>query len=321
METRAHHVLIGACAIGVFVLALGVVLWLSKSSIDREFAYYDIVFREAVNGLSRGGMVQYNGIKVGEVASLKLAPDDPRKVIARVRIDAGTPIRRDTRAKLGLQGVTGVAFIQLSGGAPGSPPLLPTSTNPVPVIPSEESALSKLLGSGADIVTSVNDVLFRVGKLVSDDNIRRISATLDHLDQVTGTVAGQREELATALRQLADASGQLKETLGTLDTMATTTNNLMQDNARRVLDATQQALDNVSKVAESTHALIDDNRAAINSFSNQGLRQVGPAMTDLRATLRSLRQLADRLAQSNSLLLGRERPAEFRPGDQAHRPH
>ena len=75
METRAHHVIIGAFAIGVFLLALGFVLWLSKSSIDREFAVYDIVFNEAVTGLSKGGLVQYNGIKVGEVTQLSLAQD------------------------------------------------------------------------------------------------------------------------------------------------------------------------------------------------------------------------------------------------------
>ena len=103
METRAHHVIIGAFAIGVFMLALGFVLWLSKSSIDREFAYYDIIFNEAVTGLGKGGTVQYNGIKIGEVAQLSLAKDDPRKVIARIRIDADTPIKMDTRAKLGLQ--------------------------------------------------------------------------------------------------------------------------------------------------------------------------------------------------------------------------
>ena len=122
METRAHHVLIGAFTIGVFLLALGFVLWMSKSGADRRYSEYEIVFTEAVTGLSVGGLVQYNGIKVGEVSALSLAPDDPRKVVARVRLDASAPVRQDTRAKLGLQGVTGLAFIQLSGGTPGSAP-------------------------------------------------------------------------------------------------------------------------------------------------------------------------------------------------------
>lgn len=313
METRAHHVIIGAFAIGFFVLALGFVLWLSKSSIDREFAYYDIIFTEAVNGLGKGGAVQYNGIKIGEVVQLSLAKDDPRKVIARIRVDADSPIKKDTRAKLGLQGVTGVAFIQLSGGAPSSPPLKPTPENPVPIIPSEESALSKLLASGSDIVTSVNDLLIRANEVLSRDNIDRISKTLENLEGITGTVNEQRADLSAALKQLADATGQLKHTLTTLDSMATTTNDLMRNNARQVLDSTNKALASIDKVANATNDLIGDNRASISEFTDQGLRQLGPAIIELRETLRSLKQLSDRLSTSNSVLLGRDQPKEFNP--------
>ncbi|HVV96667.1 MAG TPA: MlaD family protein [Rhodanobacteraceae bacterium] len=313
METRAHHVIIGAFAIGIFLFAMGFVLWLSKSSIDRQFAYYDIVFNEAVTGLSKGGTVQYNGIKVGEVAQLSLAKDDPRKVIARVRLDSDVPVKEDTRAKLGLQGVTGVAFIQLSGGAPTSPPLKPTPRNPVPVIPSEESALSKLLASGSDIITSANDLLLRANEVLSQENVDRISKTLENLEGVTGAVNAQRDDLSAALKQLSSATGELKHTLTTLDSMATTTNDLMKNNARQVLESTNKALESVDRVANATNSLIGDNRAAISEFSEQGLRQLGPAIVELRETLRSLRQVADRLSGSNSVLLGRDQPKEFEP--------
>jgi phospholipid/cholesterol/gamma-HCH transport system substrate-binding protein len=313
METRAHHVIIGAFAIGIFLFAMGFVLWLSKSSIDREFAYYDIVFNEAVTGLSKGGTVQYNGIKVGEVTQLSLAKDDPRKVIARIRLDSEVPVKQDTRAKLGLQGVTGVAFIQLSGGAPTSPALKPTPQNPVPVIRSEESALSKLLASGSDIITSANDLLIRANQVLSQENVDRISKTLENLEGVTDTVNSQREDLSLALKQLSSATGELKKTLTTLDSMATTTNDLMKNNARQVLESTNKALESIDRVANATNSLIGDNRAAIGEFSEQGLRQLGPAIVELRETLRSLKQVADRLSDSNSLLLGREQLKEFEP--------
>jgi phospholipid/cholesterol/gamma-HCH transport system substrate-binding protein len=313
METRAHHVIIGAFAIGIFIAAMGFVLWLSKSSIDQEFAYYDIVFDEAVTGLSKGGLVQYNGIKVGEVVQLSLAKDDPRKVIARIRLDADAPVKEDTRAKLGLMGVTGVAFIQLSGGSPSSPPLKPTRDNPVPRIPSDESALSKLLASGSDIVTSVNDLLVRANEVLSKENIDHISATLSNLEGVTETVNAQRDDLGNALKQLAAATGDLKHTLATVDTMATTTNDLMRNNARQVLESTNKALESINRVANATDSLIGNNQAAINEFTDQGLRQLGPTIVELRETLRSLRQVSDRLATSNSLLLGREQPKEFEP--------
>lgn len=311
METRAHHILIGAFTIGIFLLALGFVLWLSKSNVDHTFNDYDIVFTEAVTGLSTGGLVQYNGIKVGEVRQLHLAPDDPRKVIARVRIDASAPVKMDTRAKLGLQGVTGLAFIQLSGGAPSSPPLLPTRDHPVPVIPSEESALSKLLASGSDIVISANDAVLRMNQILSDDNIKHISMLLEHVDQLSGALSDQRGDLSTALRQMAEATAELKTTLAKIDRTADSTNALVRDNARATLASAQRALDAVDKVASSAGALVEDNRAAINTFSNQGLRQIGPAVLDLRETLRSLKQLSDKLGASDSLLLGRDQPREF----------
>jgi phospholipid/cholesterol/gamma-HCH transport system substrate-binding protein len=311
METRAHHLLIGSFAILAFVLGLGFVLWLSKTSADREFGLYDVIFTEAVTGLSKGGLVQYNGIKVGEVTQLKLAPDDPRKVIARIRLDGDTPVKVDTEAKLGLLGVTGTAFIQLSGGLPASKPLLPTEAQPVPVILAKESALSKLLSSGEDIVTSVNQSLLRIGQMLSQENVEHVSATLEHFDEIATTIADQRGDMAKALSQLADASGELKATLVTLNRMAGTTSELINNDLRRVMQSTEKAIASIERVAGSAEQMLDQNQAAISSFSDQGLRQVGPTLSELRETLRSFKQLSDQLGSSNSLLLGRDQPKEY----------
>lgn len=311
METRAHHILVGTFAIVAFLLGLGFVLWLSKTSADSQFRYYDVVFSEAVTGLSKGGLVQYNGIKVGEVTQLKLAPDDPRKVIARVSIDGDAPIKVDTEAKLGLLSVTGVAFIQFSGGSPDSKPLLPTNAHPIPIIYAKESALSKLMSSGEDIVTSVNESMLRIGQLLSKENVAHVSATLEHFDQIAATIADQRGDLAHALTQLADASSELKSTLSTLHEMASTTNELINTDVRKVMASTDKAINSIERVAGSTGQLLDQNQAAIANFSDQGLRQVGPTLLDLRETLRSLKQLSDQLGSSNTLLLGRDQPKEF----------
>ena len=312
METRAHHVLIGTFAILAFLLGLGFVLWLSKMGADRAFSDYDVVFTEAVTGLSKGGLVQYNGIKVGEVAQLSLDPKDPRKVVARVRLDGATPVKQDTVAKLGLLGVTGMAFIQLSGGSPSSPRLEPTDNHPVPVILAQESALSKLMASGEDIVVSVNEALMRVGQLLSDENVHHVSETLANVDKLMTTVAGQRDNLGEAVAQLADASRELKGTLKTLNEMAGTTNQLVRDEAREVLRSTDKAIASIERVAQSTDALLKDNRAALSSFTEQGLRQVAPALAELRETLQAYKQLGEQLGSSDSFLLGRDQPKEFK---------
>ena len=118
METRANHVLIGAFTLGVCLFAVLFALWMAKYTTEKAYAEYDVVFQEAVTGLSTGSQVLYSGISVGEVRALSLMKDDPRKVVARVRLSAETPVRTDTRAKLTMTGLTGVAVIQLSGGSP-----------------------------------------------------------------------------------------------------------------------------------------------------------------------------------------------------------
>lgn len=77
METRAHHVLIGLVTVLVVAGAMLFGLWLAKSSVDSTFKDYEVVFNEAVTGLSKGSAVQYSGIKVGDVISLRLDPNDP----------------------------------------------------------------------------------------------------------------------------------------------------------------------------------------------------------------------------------------------------
>lgn len=82
---------------------------------------YRIVFSGSVAGLSRGSLVTFNGLRVGEITNVELLPDDPRYVVAIASIDRSTPIKKDTRAQLEFQVVTGTFRVQLSGGAPDAP--------------------------------------------------------------------------------------------------------------------------------------------------------------------------------------------------------
>jgi phospholipid/cholesterol/gamma-HCH transport system substrate-binding protein len=109
METRANFVLIGAFTLFGILGSLGFFLWLAKVEVDRQYAYYDILFTD-VSGLGDAGDVRYNGLPVGQVVRLSLDRDDPGKVRVRIEIDAATPVKTDTIATLELQGVTGVSY-------------------------------------------------------------------------------------------------------------------------------------------------------------------------------------------------------------------
>lgn len=307
METRANHVLIGAFTLAVCLLAVLFALWAAKYTTEKSFAEYDVVFSEAVTGLSVGSQVLYNGISVGAVRRLSLAPDDPRKVVARVRLSADTPVKTDTRAKLALTGLTGVAIIQLSGGSPGSPALKPREGQRVAIIATEPSALQNIAANASEIVGRINTLL-------SDENVARVTRTLDQLDQITGAVASEREDIAALISNARAASEQLEKTLASADrTINSLDQGLVQELPGLVarLDRTLATLESASTSAD---AILTENRDAFADFSQDGLAQVGPTMRQLRGLIRELDDLVERLEGNPAgFLLGREQPEEFEP--------
>src|SRR5690606_4911202 len=159
METKANYVLIGAFTILVTVFLLLFSLWAAKYSSDRSWNEYLVVFTEPVTGLSEGSNVLYNGIAVGTVDSLALAPDDPRKVIARLRLQATTPVRADTRARLSMTSLTGPPIIQLTGGSPDAPELRAQRDGEPPVIQTAASALQNIADTANRLVERLDQVL------------------------------------------------------------------------------------------------------------------------------------------------------------------
>lgn len=315
METRAHHILIGLFTLAVVAAAIVFTLWLGKTGSDKRYDLYDIVFEEAVSGLSKGSGVEFNGIKVGEVASLRLDPNDPRRVLARVRVDSKAPVRADTRARLAMVGVTGISKIRLTSGKSGalSPPLRTTAKGTVPVIVAEPSPFSKLLEDGGDMVFNFNELLMQMRKLLSAENADNLGRTLRNLEQITGTIAAQRDEMAEALRQLTQASRQANTALTETTKMMAGANRLLDEQGRQTLESAQRSLAAFERSMLTVDKLVTDNRGQIGG-GMRGLAELGPAIGELRLVLASLRQIVRRLEDRPAdYLLGQEPTREFQP--------
>ena len=309
METRANHVLIGAFTLAVCLAAVLFALWAAKYTTEKSYGEYDVVFQEAVTGLSVGSQVLYSGISVGAVRTLSLMKDDPRKVVARIRLNAETPVKTDTRAKLTVTGLTGTTVIQLTGGSPGAPILEGAHgrRDEVPVIPSEPSALQNIAATASEIVDRVN-------LLLSDKNVEKVNRMISQLEEVTGTLAGEKQEIAELLRSARAAAEKLDKTLASADrTITNIDEGLVQELPALVakLDRTLTSLESAGKSADG---ILTDNREAIGEFAQDGLGQVGPTMRQLRSLIRELDGLAERMEGNPAgFLLGKEKPEEFEP--------
>ena len=307
METRANYVLIGGFTILASVFLLLFALWATKFSSDRSWRRYEVIFTEPVTGLTEGGSVQYNGIAVGTVDKLNLDPNDARKVVALLKLKADAPIKVDTRAKLSQQGITGVPFIQLTGGSPTAPRLEPSESVEIPIIRTEPSALQ-------NIADTANRLVARMDKLLSEQNISHVSNTLAHIEAATGTLADQREDIAALIVNAREATASLKTTLATANGSMAKIDRDVVDRLPALMDQLEATVGKLDSVAGNANAMIAENRPALQSFANEGLSQMGPTLAELRALIRDLRRVTDRLDGGPArYILGRDAPKEFEP--------
>lgn len=307
METKANYVLIGAFTIIIIAALLLFGLWAAKYSSERTWQEYEVVFREAVTGLSVGSPVQYNGISVGSITKLSLAPNDPRQVIARVRVESTTPIKTDTRAKLAITSLTGPTIIQLSGGTPQAPALTSVDKREAPVIQTAPSALQ-------NITDTANRIVERLDQVLSDRNVASIAATLQNLETISGSLASRDEGLQSLLVSAREAAEKLDATLATTNGAVERLDQNLIRELPPILAKLDSTLVKLDSAANNADAILGENRAAINSFANDGLAQLGPTLTELRALVRDLRRVSDRLEGNPArYLLGRDAPKEFEP--------
>ncbi|MBB3185371.1 phospholipid/cholesterol/gamma-HCH transport system substrate-binding protein [Halomonas fontilapidosi] len=312
MEPRAHHVLIGLFTVITLGSALLFALWLGKSSVDRDYAWYEIRFNRAVSGLSEGNAVQYSGIEVGDVIRLRLDPQDPRQVRALIRVYSDVPIKQDTRASLALANITGTMNVQLSGGTPQSPRLEGDRDDP-PLIQAEPSPLSSLLANSEQLFTQVDRLLANANRLLSGENAKNLTRTLSNLEVVSQSLVDQRDAVDEAVTRFGQAGEQLEASLASVSQLGETANALLDDEGRATLASARRAMQSL----ESTTARVDRLTARHEDSLARGLQGVGeldPAMRELHAALRSLNRLVRRLEQNPAdALLGRDEIQEFTP--------
>ncbi|PNS09236.1 MlaD family protein [Solilutibacter silvestris] len=307
METKANYVLIGAFTLIVSVGLLLFGLWAAKFASDRNWNRYEVIFNEAVTGLSEGSSVQYNGISVGTVERLKLDPRDPRRVRALLKLSADAPIKVDTRAKLSQQGITGSPFIQLSGGSPQAAALLPSESDEIPLIQTEPSTLQNIADTASKLVT-------RLDEMLSEDNIKRISATLENLKSTTDSIAAQREDIGKLLVNARLASDDLRATLKTANGALDKVDRGVIDKLPATMDKLDKTIASLQSAGQNANALIDENRAPLRGFTRDGLQQLAPTLEELRALTRDLRGVADGLNRNPAgYILGRQQTKEFTP--------
>ena len=209
METRANYVLIGSFTLAVIAAAFGFVLWFQSLHTTKLRSPLRIVFEGPAAGLRNGGSVNFNGIRVGEVISVKL--DNPRRVVALAMIENNTPIRKDTIVGLEFQGLTGVAAISLKGGEEAAPPV-PLGEDAIPVLTADPNALQ-------DVTEAIRGTLQNINRVVAD-NQEAVKNSLHNLEVFTGSLSRNAEKIDDIMLKVDGVMGKADNLMVGLNRLA-----------------------------------------------------------------------------------------------------
>jgi phospholipid/cholesterol/gamma-HCH transport system substrate-binding protein len=206
-------------------------MWIAGGDFRRGYNEYDIVFDDPVRGLTQGGEVRFNGIKVGEVNDLRIDPDNTNRVIARVRVSRDVPVRSDSEARLEPIGLTGVTLIQLSAGTAGAELLRPSGFGPPPRIQGRGSQIDIIVERSEDIVLRASEAMAAVRDLLTDENIARVTRIVQNLERVSNQLADRQSvitrsgeaagAMTTAASDIAALARQTQRDLAELDQVMT----------------------------------------------------------------------------------------------------
>jgi len=220
MEEKVNFVVVGVFVLVFSAAFIAIVLWLSSSKpYGKSYDIYQTYMHESVAGLNVNAPVRYRGVDVGRVRKIALAPGNVEQVQVTLEIESGTPVKIDTTAKLSTYGLTGIAFVELSGGSRDAPRLEAVAGALNPVIRSGPSLMGRLDASLIDAAIALKNTAH-----LSEDlpqlvkRIERSADTFDHMSNELARAGNSASDKFTSetLPEVHQLILELRDTIGSL---------------------------------------------------------------------------------------------------------
>jgi phospholipid/cholesterol/gamma-HCH transport system substrate-binding protein len=304
MDREANYVAVGTFVLLVLAMAAGFVLWYSETGDRRDYRRYEIYFDGSVFGLSEGGSVRYLGVAVGRVARIGLDPRDPGRVRVIAEISADTPVEEGTIARLALQGVTGLLFVDLRPRDPAKPRQGAIEGIEHPVIPSEQSDFDVFVSSLPDVVAKAGEALNRINAMLSDANIEAVTAAVGNVNAASGDLPETVADARAMFAELRGAAEEMKGTAANLRELTATSGEQVEFTVRRM----REVADNVASATARLDRFIERNEGNLDRFADQGLAEFEQLLRETRQAVRAFEALSQSLEQDPSRLVYKPAP-------------
>ena len=280
MESRAYALITGLFVLGIAACIVVWAQWLAKTPIARTD--YRVVATGPVSGLNPEAQVRYRGMGVGRVSSIGLDPKDPRRILVNIEVDNTIPVTKGTYAQLGMEGITGIAYVHLLDEYKDMQPAA-KAPDGVAELPLRPAFFDTISDSAEGAVRDARELMASLNGLLTPDNRKKISATLSSLERISSNLEA--------------ASAQLPQTIARVDAWMSEDNRKHAAQSLENISATTKAL---PELARETQQLVKDARALVSEagkLSGEATAAAGAVRDDTLPRVNALADSVDRSAQ------------------------
>jgi phospholipid/cholesterol/gamma-HCH transport system substrate-binding protein len=310
METKVNMGLVGLFVLALGALLIGGVLWLASGGMwQQQYDLYLAVEEESVAGLNLNAPVKYNGVEIGKVRSITLDPLDPQRVNLMLAIVRGAPVKQDTVAVLKAQGLTGIAYVELSGGARNAPVLVALPGARYPVIATKASLSTRLENVLTSVLAKLDGSSGSINAFLSVENQRAFSSALADMARISHALAERGPSID---RAIADAGITLHNAAHSSAGLEPALHAITKSAA-----SVERMGDSVTQTSQRAGTAVSALGSDVQRFSAETLPELERLLGELSVLSASLHRLSEQTERAPSSLVFGKSATRPGPGETA----
>lgn len=342
MDNKVSYTLVGLFVIILSIALVVSILWLSVGGETKNYHTYQVYIPESVSGLNLKAAVKYRGVEVGYVRDIALVAERPNEVQVLLDITGDVRLKQDTLATLSVQGLTGLAHIELTGSSRDAPFLLPKPGQKYREIKTKPSLLVRLDTAVSTLLENLNNVskttdiflndidpdittnlLANIGSLsramnvlLSEKNHSAITNILHNFEIMSNTLVASSSSVEVAMSNVVQTTENLNKITQRANSLLIQLENSLvaientSNAATKIANSIEKTADAFTKTATNISVAVKGSSRDMDYFTGQALPEATNSLRELRVLLTSLRTFVQELEQKPSMLLfgGKPKP-------------
>jgi phospholipid/cholesterol/gamma-HCH transport system substrate-binding protein len=283
MEKTANYFFVGIFVSLAMLALVGFTIWLMASGDFGPKQRYTVYFTDTVSGLVNEAAVKYQGVDVGRIVGIRLAPERNDLVKVDIEVREGTPIHAGTSATIELQGITGSSYVELNTPIDDQEPPRRVAGEPYPILEGKGSELRAFLDELPELGMKLQSALGSVEQFAQEG--AKMAGSIDEFSKEGTRTAGSIRSLADNLKgQIGSLKGDLGKALASIDDFS--------KEGAKTAESIRGLSDNLKGEVGTIKSDLGNTLSSIEQFSKEGAK-----------TADAIRGLADKLKDDPSQIL------------------